>query len=394
MSQSDPPCCPGGRCRPPLPEELTRRVFIHTIAAGTAALALSRELTNSASAATPLTPPKLPESWRYPLTPPRVYRGANLEAVAMPIGGIGTGTVWLDGQGRLSVWQIFNNLNEPRVPDSFFAVRVKSADKPPVLRVLQTVAEEPLQPVQSLTYEGGYPIARLGFSDPALPVALRLEAFNPFIPTDAANSSIPCAIFRFTARNSGASPVELSLIAACQNAIGHGGSSMPAAGYNRRKLGVPGFAAGRNRNRAVREAGMVAVAMEKALEPVPTCPVKVRARTGEVVPGPERHWFAELPALTPQTIEPITRIASAGGAVVAAGLAASFFANLAALRGNPEELRRTFTVFEDFERGNYDGWTATGTAFGKAPSTGTHPGQQKVSGFAGKRLVNTFLPND
>ncbi|MFA5193217.1 MAG: twin-arginine translocation signal domain-containing protein, partial [Verrucomicrobiia bacterium] len=122
---SDENCCCGGRCRPPLPPELTRRKFIHTVAAGTAGLAAGSELLRAQTAtvlpAAPLTAPKLPESWRYPLTPPRVYRGANLEAVSMPIGGIGTGTVWLDGQGRLGVWQIFNNHSETRVPDSFFA---------------------------------------------------------------------------------------------------------------------------------------------------------------------------------------------------------------------------------------------------------------------------------
>ncbi|MBI5685514.1 MAG: hypothetical protein HZC54_10560 [Verrucomicrobia bacterium] len=387
---SDENCCCGGRCRPPLPPELTRRKFIRTVAAGTAGVAAANKLLRAQAAtiqpAAPLTAPKLPKSWRYPLTPPRVYRGAHLEAVAMPIGGIGTGTVWLDGQGRLGVWQIFNNLSETRVPDSFFAARIKIGDKPAVLRVLQTVPEEPLAPVASLTYEGGYPIARLDFSDPALPVALRLEAFNPFIPTDTANSSIPCAIFRFTARNAGSTPVEISLIAACQNAVSSGGSAAIK--------GVKFSGYGRNRNRAVREPGMVALAMEKAVEPLPTCPVKVRARTGEVVPGPELFFFSELPALSPPVAETLARIANAGGVVVASGAQPSFFSNLAALRGNPEELKRQFTVFEDFEKPDYDGWTITGNAFGKAPSTGTHGSQQKVSGFAGKRLVNTFLPND
>ncbi|MCX6900669.1 MAG: GH116 family glycosyl-hydrolase [Verrucomicrobia bacterium] len=386
----DENCCCGGRCRPPLPPELTRRKFLHTVAVGTAGIAAGNELLRAQAAAIPpaaaLTTPKLPKSWRYPLTPPRVYRGANLEAVSMPIGGIGTGTVWLDGQGRLGVWQIFNNLSETRVPDSFFAVRVKSGDKPAMLRVLQTVPEEPLTPVASLTYEGGYPIARLDFSDPALPVALRLEAFNPLIPTDTANSSIPCAIFRFTARNTSSTPVELSLIGACQNAIGSNGSGTIK--------GVKFSGYGRNRNRAVREAGMTAIAMEKAAEPVPTCPVKVRGRTGEVVPGPEMFFFSELPALSPPAAETLVRIAKTGGVAIASAVSPSFFANLAALRGNPKEMKKLFTVFEDFEKPNYDGWTVTGEAFGKAPSTGTHAGQQRVSGFAGKRLVNTFLPND
>lgn len=386
----DENCCCGGRCRPPLPSELTRRKFLHTVAVGAAGITAGCEMLRShapgARPAAALTAPKLPESWRYPLTPPRVYRGANLEAVSMPIGGIGTGTVWLDGQGRLGIWQIFNNLSETRVPDSFFAVRVKCSDQPAVLRVLQTVAEEPLAPVAALTYEGGYPIARIDFSDPELPVALRLEAFNPLIPTDAANSSIPCAIFRFIARNTSSAPVELSLIAACQNAIGgNGGAGVKGVKF-------PGY--GRNRNRAVREQGMIAIAMEKALEPVPTCKVKVRARTGEIVPGPERQWFADLPALSPPVAETFARVANAGGVIVAAAVSPSFFSNVAALRGNPDELKRQFTVFEDFERDNYDGWTVTGDAFGKSPAPGTSSGQQKVSGFAGKRLVNTFRPND
>ena len=36
--------------------------------------------------------------------------------------------------------------------------------------------------MESLDYEGGYPIARLTFHDAALPVEVRLEAFNPMIP--------------------------------------------------------------------------------------------------------------------------------------------------------------------------------------------------------------------
>jgi fructan beta-fructosidase len=51
-------------------------------------------------------------------------------------------------------------------------------------------------------------------------------------------------------------------------------------------------------------------------------------------------------------------------------------------------------VFEDFEAPDYGDWTTTGTAFGTGPATGTLPGQQTVSGFAGGRLVNSFLDFD
>ena len=54
-------------------------------------------------------------------------------------------------------------------------------------------------------------------------------------------------------------------------------------------------------------------------------------------------------------------------------------------------------TFQDFE-GTADfasrGWVATGGLAGAAPAQGTLPGQQTVSGYAGTRLVNTFLNGD
>ncbi len=145
-------CCSGGRCGDPQDAALSRREFIGTIAAGAAGLAMAGELawanaSGPGAKEAPLTVPKRPQSWNYPITPPRVYQGKNLEAVSMPIGGIGTGSIWLDGQGRLAVWQIFNNLSEIRIPDSFFAVRVRSGNGKATVRVLQTAAEGPLKPV-------------------------------------------------------------------------------------------------------------------------------------------------------------------------------------------------------------------------------------------------------
>jgi non-lysosomal glucosylceramidase len=51
-------------------------------------------------------------------------------------------------------------------------------------------------------------------------------------------------------------------------------------------------------------------------------------------------------------------------------------------------------VFANFEGGSYGKWEATGTAFGEKPAQGTLPGQQKISGFSGQGLVNTFLHGD
>jgi fructan beta-fructosidase len=51
-------------------------------------------------------------------------------------------------------------------------------------------------------------------------------------------------------------------------------------------------------------------------------------------------------------------------------------------------------VFADFEGDTYGTWTATGTAFGKGPASGTLANQMPVSGFKGKRLVNSYHGGD
>jgi sucrose-6-phosphate hydrolase SacC (GH32 family) len=51
-------------------------------------------------------------------------------------------------------------------------------------------------------------------------------------------------------------------------------------------------------------------------------------------------------------------------------------------------------VIADFEGADYGGWKASGDCFGSGPARGRLDGQQPVSGFRGKGLVNTFLKGD
>ncbi|MCR4415224.1 MAG: non-lysosomal glucosylceramidase, partial [Thermoguttaceae bacterium] len=121
---------------------------------------------------------------------------------------------------------------------------------------------------------------------------------------------------------------------------------------------------------------------------------KVRDATGAEVPGPELLWLSGVSDLTGPVAEALARIATDGGVVLLEGVQPAFFKTLAALRERQKGAPPPVTVFEDFERRNYDGWTITGEAFGQAPSRGTEAGQQPVSGFAGRGLVNTFIAGD
>lgn len=55
---------------------------------------------------------------------------------------------------------------------------------------------------------------------------------------------------------------------------------------------------------------------------------------------------------------------------------------------------RVDIVYADFESPTYGDWKVEGTAFGDGPAEGTLPHQMPVTGFKGRRLVNTFHGGD
>jgi len=181
-------------------------------------------------------------------TPRLVYEGEYLRALAMPLGGIGCGSVAICGDGGLRQWQILNNIcHNAHVPLSFFAIRVRAGDREPVARVLMSAARydddfEPapgvsdhvvpaasrqllaaLPGVTRIRFVGEYPLAEVHYEDDILPVDVILEAFSPFAPLDADDSGLPAIVFRFRIENRADSPAEVSVLMTQQNAVGWDG---------------------------------------------------------------------------------------------------------------------------------------------------------------------------
>lgn len=212
--------------------------------------------------------------------PRKIYQGESLRAIAMPLGGIGTGTVALCGDGSLRQWQIHNQVNHLAcLPHSFFAIwtHPDRSSEPPVARVLQSSAlyeSEVVAPptsndhfiplthrqllkklpgVQSTEFIGEYPIAELRYLDPALPIQVRMEAFNPFIPLDNKNSGLPGIVFNLTVTNPTDHVVHTALLATLQNAVGWDGAT-PI-------FGNKSFRYGGNSNTLARLDGITAINM-------------------------------------------------------------------------------------------------------------------------------------
>lgn len=179
------------------------------------------------------------------------YTGGRMSAIAFPVGAIGSGGVVLFGDGtRNQSWifnidgeltSIFPGRREAMVPNSFLAVRARPRGGTATVRALQTTSEGAFAPMRSLTFQGEYPLARYRFIDEQLPVEVREEVTSPTIPGDIAASSYPTALTTVTVRNPGSEPVEVSLLATQQNAVGLDGRgevtgpqrrSSPAYGAN------------------------------------------------------------------------------------------------------------------------------------------------------------------
>ncbi len=138
--------------------------------------------------------------------------------ISFPIGGIGTGCFGIAGNGRFVDWEIFNKPNKGDVLGfSHIAVRAKLPDGKVIVKILNgdTISNLTGFPGRDFDYgagissntmsgmphfskcvfDGGFPIAKLSFSDENFPADVELTIFNPFIPLDSFNSSIPAGFF-------------------------------------------------------------------------------------------------------------------------------------------------------------------------------------------------------
>jgi len=352
---------------------------------------------------------------------PKAYTGKCLSHVALPLGGIGTGSFAINGEGRLMQWQIFNNFNiGTMINDSFFAVWAKPEGGAPVARALQTAKLTDVPSIEGLSFVGEYPFGWFTYRDASLPVQVSLEAFNPMIPLNPKDSAYPAAIFTFTVKNPTDRPCDVALLASLQNAVGFSGQG----GIS----GVQCFGFMKNRNLLKPSDGLTALHLgAEPGEPAAFAkPVRLFTnlmgsqdifctnlalggpsprwdlpRGGDLAKNFDVIWVERLDAnFKNQQIQQIADAVEQGAVLLATGSRESLaFRFATAPRSDqpappPSKDKRPPVLFEDFESGTYDKWTLTGTAFGKTPATGTLAAQQPVSGFRGKFLVNTFLGGD
>ena len=174
----------------------------------------------------------------------------ELQYIGMPAGGINCGTVYLGGDGRLWLWDIFN-LNQEGVDPKTVDMNIVL---PGVWRQQNIVRSrdgacyvEPAKDIRPLeqgfaikidvdgktvirqfrhedwdeiAFEATYPMATIRYKSHDLPVEITLTAYSPFIPLDVENSGLPATILSFDIKNLSGSAMQIGLIGWLENKAG------------------------------------------------------------------------------------------------------------------------------------------------------------------------------
>lgn len=177
------------------------------------------------------------------------YDEQHLAKIALPLGGIGTGTVSLGGRGNLRDWEIMNRPAKgftPQLPNGyglsscgpFFAIYVKDVKGTTKTRGLEgpidpSLYEGPfgspatnhgLPRFRECNFMAAYPLGQVMLSDQDMPVDVKLKAFNPLVPSDPEVSGIPVAVLQYVVRNKTEQPLTVSVCGSVPNFIGDDGS--------------------------------------------------------------------------------------------------------------------------------------------------------------------------
>ncbi len=170
-----------------------------------------------------------------------IYKGQKTSQISFPLGGIGSGCIGLSGNGRLVDWEIFNRPNKNSLNGfSHFAIKAEKGGHLIDARVMQGDLHAPytgssvgqyhgfgfgparetmagLPNFKDLQFNGEFPIAELSFRDPSFPGKVKLKAFNPFIPLNERDSSMPAAFFEIEVENRGRSRIDYTVALTVKN---------------------------------------------------------------------------------------------------------------------------------------------------------------------------------
>jgi len=170
----------------------------------------------------------------------KTYDELEFGNIALPVGGIGTGTISFGERGDLRDWELMNRPGKGFVPlgqlKPFFVMSA-GIEGERVIRVLEGPvaldrydgyfgSQEPnhgMPRFPESSYSATYPFAQVNLSDPGIPLAVSVEAFNPMVPLDAELSGMPVMVLVYRIRNNTDETIRAAVCGNIPNFIGNDG---------------------------------------------------------------------------------------------------------------------------------------------------------------------------
>ena len=184
----------------------------------------------------------------------KTYSGDHAQEIAFPLSGIGTGGVSISGTGQLIDWELDGRANKGKENEyTHFAIKAERDGEVIDARILHgdkltglygsalashhhswgygqgpnRTTLSGLAHFPETQFTGAFPFAELSYGCDKMPADISLKAFNPFIPGDADNSSLPAAFFDWTVKNTSDKTADYTLAFSAGNPfrISEGGFS-------------------------------------------------------------------------------------------------------------------------------------------------------------------------
>ncbi len=313
------------------------------------------------------------------------YTGKNLDRIAFPIGGIGAGMFCMEGTGCISHLSVNNRPDVYNTPFAFAAISVKGFENG------AKVLEAPV-PTWKLFGGGGtgnggggttyglprfengrflarFPFATLELEDKDIPLQVKVRGWSPFIPTDEDNSSLPSGAMEYHFKNTSDKSVDAVFSYNARNFIDDRGQILKAGnGFTLTKSKEDGSTNS--------ESGFT-IFVDNNDAVVDHC----WFRGG---------WFDSLTILW-KNIQTGNIMSNPPVDGVSPG--ASIYVPITLKSGEEKTITVNFCWYMPDTKLTVGAPVNGGSAFKDQPSSGKVPGQQRVSGFLGKQLINTFDPS-
>jgi len=151
------------------------------------------------------------------------------------LGGIGTGNISLDQDGRMCDFEVMNHPDKGnKIPYTFFALYSQFGEEKAKSYILEAQYEgvsnhalgHPsgelmgIQRFDSCKIRPQYPSYHYEFNKKDLPLEVSMDAVTPFIPLDDKNSGIPMAQIRYRIKNNSEQEAKISVCATMYNFTG------------------------------------------------------------------------------------------------------------------------------------------------------------------------------